>query len=51
VIEINLADSASRNSVGHLLVSVMRTSNPVSIDHNRSVDLERTDSGSSVSNG
>jgi hypothetical protein len=29
----------------------MRTSYPVRINHNRSVDLERTDCQSSVSNG
>jgi hypothetical protein len=50
VIKIDLANSTSRNSVSHLGVSVAGASNPVGIDHNRSVDLERTDSGSSVSN-
>jgi hypothetical protein len=51
VIKINLADSTSRNSVCHLLVSVASASNPVYVHDNRSVDLKRTDSGSSVSNG
>jgi hypothetical protein len=49
--KINLANSTSRNTVRHLLVSVAGASNPVGIHYNRSVDLERTDSGSSVSNG
>jgi hypothetical protein len=49
--EIDLANSTSRNSIGHLLVSVAGASDTVCIDHNRSVDLERTDSGSSISNG
>jgi hypothetical protein len=49
--QIDLANSTSRNSIGHLLVSVAGASNPVGIDYNRSVDLERTDSGSSISNG
>jgi hypothetical protein len=49
--EINLANSTSRNSVGHLLVSIAGASNPVGVHHHRSVDLERTDSQSSVSNG
>jgi hypothetical protein len=49
--EINLANSTSRNSICHLGVSVAGASNPVGIHYNRSVDLERTDSGSSVSNG
>jgi hypothetical protein len=49
--EINLANSTSRNSVCHLVVSVAGASDPVGINHNRSVDLERTDCGSSVSNG
>jgi hypothetical protein len=29
----------------------MRTSDPVCVHHNRSVDLERTDCGSSIANG
>jgi hypothetical protein len=49
--EIDLANSTSRNSVCHLLVSVTGSSYPVCVHHNRSVDLERTDSQSSVSNG
>jgi hypothetical protein len=48
--KINLANSTSRNSVSHLLVSVAGSSNPVGIHYDRSVDLERTDSQSSVSN-
>jgi hypothetical protein len=48
--EINLADSTRCNSVDHLLVSVAGSSDPVCIQHYRSVDLECTDSGSSVSN-
>jgi hypothetical protein len=51
VIKINLANSTSRNSIGHLLVSVAGASNPVGIHYHRSVDLERTDSQSCVSNG
>jgi hypothetical protein len=50
VIKINLANSTSRNSICHLLVSVMRTSDTVCVHDNRSVDLERTDCQSSVSN-
>jgi hypothetical protein len=49
--EINLANSTGRNSICHLLVSVAGASDPVGIDYNRSVDLERTDSQSSVPNG
>jgi hypothetical protein len=51
VIKIDLANSTSRNSVCHLLVSVAGASNPVGIHYHRSVDLERTDCQSSVSNG
>jgi hypothetical protein len=51
VIEINLANSTSRNSIGHLLVSVAGASNPVCVHYDRSVDLERTDSQSCVSHG
>jgi hypothetical protein len=42
--KINLANSTSRNSICHLAVSVAGASNPVCVYHNRSVDLERTDS-------
>jgi len=49
--EINLANSTSRNSVGHLLVRLAGASNAVCVHHNRSVNLERTDCQSSVSNG
>jgi hypothetical protein len=48
--EIDLANSTSRNSVSHLLVSVAGASNPVCVHYDRSVDLERTDSQSCVSN-
>jgi hypothetical protein len=49
--EINLANSTSRNSICHLGVSVAGASDTVGIHYNRSVDLERTNSGSCVSNG
>jgi hypothetical protein len=49
--EINLANSTSRNSICHLGVSVAGASDTVCVQHNRSVDLERTDSQSCVSNG
>jgi hypothetical protein len=49
--QIDLANSTSRNSICHLGVSVAGASNPVYVHYNRSVDLERTDCGSSVSNG
>jgi hypothetical protein len=49
--EINLANSTSRNSICHLGVSVAGASYPVCVHDNRSVDLERTDSQSCVSNG
>jgi hypothetical protein len=51
VIKINLANSTGRNSICHLLVSVAGASDTVCVQHNRSVDLERTDCQSSVSNG
>lgn len=47
--KINLADSTSRNSIGHLLVSVAGASDPVCIRDNRSVDLERTDCQPTIS--
>jgi hypothetical protein len=50
VIKIDLANSTSRNSVCHLGVSVAGASDPVCVHYNRSVDLERTDCQSSVSN-
>jgi hypothetical protein len=42
--QIDLADLTSRDSVGHLLVSVAGSSDSVNVHHNALVDLERTDS-------
>jgi hypothetical protein len=50
VIKIDLANSTSRNSICHLGVSVAGASNPICVHYNRSVDLERTDCQSCVSN-